>query len=71
MNVEAIAEYVRDINNCPIELMNFNPLAINKYKLLGLDCGSLEGTRPLAESIINELYDTIEAAGCIALRSKS
>ena len=70
-NVKAIAEYVRSVRAYPIELMNFNPLAVNKRKLAGLDCGLLEGMRPLPDSAVDRLRDAIEAAGCAALRNKS
>lgn len=68
-NVRQIAGFVYSINSSiPIELMNFNPLAENKYRLMGRDHDILKGMKPLTASELEELYRVVEDEGVRAIK---
>lgn len=68
-NIKNIAKFVKANSDAiPIELINYNPFADNKYRLMNKDY-ELDGTTPLTEEDINKLYDLIEQEGVTALRA--
>lgn len=70
-NIGEIAAFVHEINSrIPIELMNFNPLGENKYRLMGKKHGLLKGMKPLPEAELDELYQTIADKGVEIIREK-
>lgn len=70
-NIGEIAAFVHEINSrIPIELMNFNPLGENKYRLMGKTHGLLKGMKPLPEEELDELYQTIADKGVEIIRGK-
>jgi pyruvate formate lyase activating enzyme len=63
-NVRSIAAYVRSIrDDIPVELLNFNPLAENKYRLRNLPYRPGFGTPPLQEDEMRRLKTVVEAEG--------
>ena len=70
-NIGGIAAFVCKVSNkIPIELMNFNPLGENKYKLMGRTNELLKGMKPLPEEELDELYQAIEDKGVKIVREK-
>mgnify|MGYP000288641071 CR=1 FL=1 len=70
-NIGEIAAFVYKANDkIPIELMNFNPLGENKYRLMGKDNELLKGMKPLPEAEIDELYQVIADKGVKIVREK-
>jgi pyruvate formate lyase activating enzyme len=70
-NIGGIAAFVHGVNSrIPIELMNFNPLGENKYRLMGKTHGLLHGMKPLPEAELDELYQTIIDKGVEIIREK-
>lgn len=68
-NIGQIARLVHDTGgSIPIELMNFNLLAENKYVLMGKNHDVIKGLKPLSESELDELYRVIEAEGAEPVR---
>ncbi len=68
-NIGRIAEFVWDTNkNIPIELMNYNPLAQNKYVLMGKDNPAIKDMKPLEESELDEFYDLLQVVGIKVIR---
>lgn len=68
-NVREIAAFVREIHGeIPIELMNFNPLAENKYRLMGRDYEEIKGLKPLTEEEMDLLYRVVALGGVRCVR---
>jgi pyruvate formate lyase activating enzyme len=67
-NIRAIARFVRSRSaRIPIELINFNPLAADKYRILGRDYAFASQTEPLPEARIAELEAVAREAGARVL----
>ena len=63
-NVKKISAFVYDINrNIPIELMNYNPLAENKYRIMGKNYDVIKGMKPFADSDLDEFYKIVKTTG--------
>ncbi len=70
-NIGEIASFVCEVNNkIPIELMNYNPLGENKYRLMGKYNGLINGLKPLPEPELDELYQVIADKGVKIVRGK-
>jgi pyruvate formate lyase activating enzyme len=68
-NIKQIARFVHNTNSgIPIELMNYNSLAENKYRLMGNEYKIIKGLKPLSEMELEELYKAIEEEGVAAIR---
>ena len=68
-NVRDISSFVHNINSdIPIELINFNPLAENKYRLMGKEYEIFKDLRPLSEEQLEELYQIIKDEGLTIVR---
>ena len=68
-NIRAIASFVRLCNpGARVELINFNPLAENKYRLMGLDREFFQDMAPLSPGELAGLYAILEAEGLTAIR---
>jgi glycyl-radical enzyme activating protein len=68
-NVGALAGFIRETNpGGRVELVNFNPLAINKHSLMGQDTELFNGMAPLAENEVEELRALLEAEGLAVVR---
>ncbi len=68
-NLRAIARYIAGINGqIPIELMNYNPLAGNKYRLMHKDYSAIKDMRPLPETELDSLYRILEEEGAKVIR---
>ncbi len=71
-NVRAIARFIASVKGgADVELMNFNPLAVNKYELMNRSTEFFEGMRPLGEMELEELRRILEAEGLHAIREHS
>lgn len=66
-NISAIARFVVKVrSDIPIELINYNPLAINKYSLLGVDyCVDAE-TTSFSSAEMTHFYDLIRNQKAVA-----
>lgn len=63
-NVKNISAFVHYTNkNIPIELMNYNPLAENKYRLMHKNYDVLRGMKPLSENELDQLYQVVKNEG--------
>lgn len=68
-NIRAIAGFVaRHSEGVPIELINYNPLADSKYRLMDM-AYDLKGAKPLSEDAVDHLNAIIEGEGVVALRT--
>lgn len=68
-NVGAIARFVAGCNpGAPLELINFNPLAENKYRLMNLDRDFFRDMEPLCAEDLSALYAAVEAEGLEPVR---
>lgn len=68
-NVRQIAKFVYETKmSIPIELMNFNVLAENKYRLMGKENGIIKGMKPLTETELDQLYQVISEEGIRIVR---
>lgn len=68
-NVRAISRYVFSINkDIPIELMNYNPLAENKYRLMHKDNAVIKDMKPLQEKDLDSLYRIMKDEGITVIR---
>jgi pyruvate formate lyase activating enzyme len=68
-NIEAIARFVRESNpGGRVELINFNPLAENKYLLMNRDRNFFRHMVPLGADELAELHAILEAEGLAAIR---
>ena len=72
VNIRSIASYVYQISrDTPIELINYNPLAENKYRLMNRDTTVLKGMKPLNESELDSLYEIIASEKVPVVRQTS
>ena len=63
-NIRAISRFVRE--NAPdttIELINFNPLAEHKYRLMGKDHIHLSEMKPYTQKELGKFYSIIKEEG--------
>jgi glycyl-radical enzyme activating protein family len=68
-NIRAIARFVAECNpGSELELINFNPLAENKYLLMDRDRDFFRDMSPLGAPELAELYAIVEAEGLKAVR---
>jgi pyruvate formate lyase activating enzyme len=68
-NLRALASFVREHNpGARVELINFNPLAENKYLLMNRDRDFFRNMVPLSAEELAELYAILEAEGLFAVR---
>lgn len=68
-NVRAIARFVKDCSpGARVELINFNPLAENKYLLMGRDRDFFREMEPLSAEELAGLYAILEAEGLTSVR---
>ena len=51
-----------------VELLNFNPLAVNKYELMNRSTEFFDGMAPLSESEIAALQTILESEGLSVVR---
>ncbi|NLJ40238.1 MAG: glycyl-radical enzyme activating protein [Clostridiales bacterium] len=59
-NIRGIAKLVRKTGRkIPVELINFNPLAENKYRRMDKDYDLIRGMQPLSESELDFLYQIL------------
>ena len=68
-NIRAISQFV--VKNAPdttIELINFNPLAENKYRLMGKDNIFLSEMKPYSKKELDKFYSIIEEEGALIKR---
>lgn len=68
-NIRSICQFV--VKNAPdtaIELINFNPLAENKYRLMGKDNISLSEMKPYSQKELDKFYSIIEEEGALIKR---
>ncbi len=67
LNIRQIARYVHTHGpNVSIELINYNPFADNKYRLMH-QTYDLSGTQPLDDKAMQHLYALVEEAGVSTL----
>jgi len=70
-NIAALARVIRDTNpGGRVELINFNPLAINKYSLMDKGTELFTGMAPLAEGRVEALRALMEAEGLAVVRER-
>jgi len=68
-NVAALASFIREAKpGAEVELINFNPLAVGKYALMGRSTAFFEGMVPLPEDEVEALRALLEAEGLSAVR---
>jgi pyruvate formate lyase activating enzyme len=68
-NVTAIASFLRERNpGGRVELINFNPLAVNKYSLMGWGTEFFNGMAPLPENEVEALCSLLEGEGLAVVR---
>lgn len=68
-NIEALAGFIQRANpGALVELMNFNPLAINKYALMNRSTEFFDRMLPLREAEVEALRRLLEEKGLVAVR---
>jgi pyruvate formate lyase activating enzyme len=68
-NIRAIARFIRDCNpGGRVELINFNPLAENKYRLMDRNREFFQHMEPLHVSELAELQAILEGEGLAVIR---
>jgi pyruvate formate lyase activating enzyme len=68
-NLRALALFIRETKSgARVELVNFNPLAVNKYELMNRSVEFFEGMERLPESEVEALRLILEAEGLSAVR---
>jgi pyruvate formate lyase activating enzyme len=68
-NIWTLARFVRDANpGGRVELINFNPLAENKYRLMDRDREFFQRMVPLNADELSELHALLEAEGLAVIR---
>jgi len=68
-NIKALAAFIRDCRPCArVELINFNPLAENKYRLMDRDRDFFKRMAPLKSEELAPLYALLEAEGLEPVR---
>jgi glycyl-radical enzyme activating protein len=71
-NLRSIARFVADNSEgMSIELINFNPLAINKYRLMGAENMQLQNMKPFSETELENFYSILETEGITAVKETS
>ncbi len=68
-NIRSISQFV--VKNAPdtaIELINFNPLAENKYRLMGKDNISLSEMKPYSQKELDKFYSICKKEGALIKR---
>ena len=69
VNVQALARFVRETNpGGRVELVNFNPLAINKYSLMNRSKEFFDGMTPMPDGEVEALRAVFEAEGLAVVR---
>lgn len=64
-NIDQTAHYIKAIRgDIGIELINFNPLAENKFRIMEKNFDVIKGMEPLSEPAVNQLYQRIADIGC-------
>ena len=65
-NIRSICRYVVSISpQTEIELINFNPLAENKYRLMGKNYESLSVMKPYSQNELEAFYSILEEEGAL------
>jgi glycyl-radical enzyme activating protein len=68
-NVRAMARFIRDTGpGGRVELINFNPLAVNKYSLMNRSTAFFNGMTPLSDGQVEALRALFEAEGLAVVR---
>jgi pyruvate formate lyase activating enzyme len=68
-NIQALAGFIRDCKpGGRVELINFNPLAPNKYRLMNRDQEFFRGMAPLDAEELAKLQGILEAEGLTTVR---
>ncbi|HUX11882.1 MAG TPA: glycyl-radical enzyme activating protein, partial [Spirochaetia bacterium] len=68
-NVAALARFIREVNpGGRVELINFNPLARNKYELMNRSTEFFDGMAPLAAGELDALGRILESEGLTVVR---
>lgn len=68
-NIKSISAFVNNTNkSVSIELMNYNPLAENKYRLMGKTYKEIKGMKPLSENELDILYQIVSNGGITIIR---
>ena len=68
-NIESIGRFVFETSpETAIELINFNPLAENKYRLLGQDYRFLAGMKPFSNEKLDYFYSLLTNTGVKTVR---
>jgi pyruvate formate lyase activating enzyme len=68
-NVAALARFIREVNpGGKVELINFNPLARNKYELMNKSTEFLDGMAPLAAAELEALGGILQSEGLSVVR---
>jgi pyruvate formate lyase activating enzyme len=68
-NIQDIAQFIRECNpNGRVELINFNPLAKGKYRLMSRNQGFFQHMEPLKVDELAILHAILEAEGLVAIR---
>lgn len=68
-NLRAVARYVKEqSSSVPIELINFNPLAENKYRLMGKEYAWLSKLKPFSSKELDVFYGILEEEGVPVVR---
>lgn len=68
-NIRAIAAFVHSVApNVPLELINYNPLAPDKYRIMGREYPLDATTVPLSRARLDELHAIIEAEAVPVVR---
>jgi pyruvate formate lyase activating enzyme len=68
-NIKNISTFVKNISSkIPIELMNYNPLTENKYRLMGKNYDVLMGMKPLTSNELDKLYQIVNNQGIEIIR---
>ncbi len=63
-NIAAIADFVASLGaDIPLELLNFNPMFVGKYKALGLECAFGADQKELPRERVNTLRQIVEDHG--------
>jgi pyruvate formate lyase activating enzyme len=68
-NIAALARFIREENPAArVELVNFNPLAMNKYALMNESTELFEGVAPLSESEMEAFQRILRSEGLTVVR---
>ena len=65
-NLSQIAAFVVQVrSDIPIELMNYNPLAVNKYRLMGREYCISPEVKPYTRAELDTFYAVLQAEGAV------